>query len=177
MSRTDGLTLTGSTAGGNNVFVILLNPATATYTVDMIGTVDVTTDVDFSSGVYDFAGGNTDWNGFIPATEVLGGVFLDNNSPDLLLTPESAGLPFGTINTTANAGGVGGAGGSSGNNVGSLETFRIDFVTDLSGDPAGITYAVRGKSRSRFRRSLHGQWVDWHIRLDHREHRQFRGIH
>ena len=25
--------------------------------------------------------------------------------------------------------------------MGSLETFRIDFVTDLSGNPAGITYA------------------------------------
>ena len=121
--------------------MIVLNPATATYTVDMIGPVDVTTDVDFSSGGYDFAGGNTAWNGFIPTTEALGGVFLDNNSPDLLLTPERAGLPFGTINTTADAGGVGGAGGSSGNNVGSLETFRIDFVTDLSGDPGGITYA------------------------------------
>ena len=117
MSRTDGLTLTGSTAGGP-VFVIVLNPATATYTVDMIGTVDVTTDVDFSSGGYDFAGGNTAWNGFIPTTEVLGGVVVDNNSPDLLLTPERVGLPAGTINTTATAGGVGGAGGGSGNNVG-----------------------------------------------------------
>ena len=136
----DGLTLTG-TAGVNNIFVIVLNPANATYTVDMIGTVDVTTDIDFSSGGYDFAGGNTAWNGFIPVAEALGGVFLDNNSPDLLLTPERAGLPFGTINTTATAGGVGGAGGSSGNNVGLLETFRIDFVTDLSGNPAGITYA------------------------------------
>ena len=67
----------------------------------MIGTVDVTTDVDFSGGGFDFAGGNTAWNGFIPTTESLGGVFLDNNSPDLLLTPERAGLPFGTINTTA----------------------------------------------------------------------------
>ena len=86
----------------------------------MIGPVDVTTDVDFSSGGYDFAGGNTAWNGFIPATESLGSVFLDNNSPDLLLTPERNGLHFGTINTTANAGGVGGAGGGSGNNVGRL---------------------------------------------------------
>ena len=84
----------------------------------MIGTVDVTTDVNFSSGGFDFAGGNTAWNGFIPITESLGGVFLDNDSPDLLLTPERAGFPFGTINTTADAGGVGGAGGSSGNNVG-----------------------------------------------------------
>ena len=86
----NGLTLTGTTTGGTDVFVIQLNPATATYTVDMIGPVDVTTDVNFSSGGFDFAGGNTAWNGFIPITEELGGVFLDNNSPDLLLTPERA---------------------------------------------------------------------------------------
>ena len=130
----NGLTLTGTTAGGTDVFVIQLNPATATYTVDMIGTVDVTTDVDFSSGLYNFAGGNTEWNGFIPAIESLGGVVNDNNSPDLLLTPEIAGVHAGTINTTANAGGVG-AWRQLGNNVGTLETFRIDFVTDLSGNP------------------------------------------
>ena len=129
----NGLTLTGSTAGGP-VFVIQLNPATASYTVDMIGTVDVTTDVDFSSGGYNFAGGNTEWNGFIPATESLGGVVNDNNSPDLLLTPAINHRDAGTINTTANAGGVGGV-GAAGNNVGNLETFRIDFVTDLSGNP------------------------------------------
>ena len=126
------MTLTGSTAGGP-VFVIVLNPADATYTVDMIGTVDVTTDVDFSSGLYNFAGGNTEWNGFIPAIESLGGVVNDNNSPDLLLTPEIGEVHAGSINTTANAGGVGGGSGS--NNVGTLETFRIDFVTDLSGNP------------------------------------------
>ena len=91
--------------------------------------------------VYDFAGGNTAWNGFIQATEALGGVVIDNNSPDLLLTPERAGLPFGTINTTATAGGVGGAGGAPATTWATLETFRIDFVTDLSGNPAGITYA------------------------------------
>ena len=92
MSRTDGLTLTGTTAGVNDIFVIVLNPANATYTVDMIGTVDVTTDVDFSSGGYDFAGGNTAWNGFIPAFEELGGVFLDNNSPTCCSPPNAQGL-------------------------------------------------------------------------------------
>ena len=66
----NGLTLTGSTAVGD-IFVIVLNPTTATYTVDMIGTVDVTTEVDFSSGGFDFAGGNTEWNGFIPALSRL----------------------------------------------------------------------------------------------------------
>ena len=137
----NGLTLAGKTIGGTDVFVIQLNPDAATYTVDMIGPVDVTTDVNFSSSGFDFAGGNTDWNGFIPATEDLGNVVDDNNSRDLLLTPERLGLPFGTINTTANAGGVGGAGGDAGNNIGIAETFRIDFVIDLRGDPGGITYA------------------------------------
>ena len=101
----NGLTLTGSTAGGP-VFVIQLNPDTASYTVDMIGTVDVTTDINFSSGGYDFAGGNTEWNGFVPITEVLGGAFVDNNSPDLLLTPEIGDLNAGSVNTTATAGGI-----------------------------------------------------------------------
>ena len=100
--------------------MIVLNPDTATYTVDMIGTVDVTTDVNFSSRGYDFAGGNTEWNGFIPAWRRLAALFVDNNSADLLLTPESGGLPVGTINTTANAGGVGGVAAESGNNVGRL---------------------------------------------------------
>ena len=50
----------------------------------MIGTVDVTTDIDFSSGGYNFAGGNTDWNGFIPVAKWLDSlVFIDNNSPDI----------------------------------------------------------------------------------------------
>ena len=138
----NGLTLTGSTTGGTDVFVIQLNPGTATYTVDMIGTVDVTTDVNFSSGGYDFAGGNTAWNGFIPTTEALGGVFLDNNSPDLLLTPERTGFPSARSTPRRLPAALAALAAASGNNVGTRpETFRIDFVTDLSGNPAGITYA------------------------------------
>ena len=155
--------------------MIVLNPATATYTVDMIGTVDVTTDVDFSSGGYDFAGGNTAWNGFVPVSEALGGVFVDNASPDLLLTPEIAGFPSARLTPRRMPAALG-RWRQRGNNVGSLETFRIDFVTDLSGDPRRKQLRRRGKSRSRFRRSLHGQWVDRHIRLDHRQYRQFRSI-
>src|SRR4029079_3990100 len=126
----DGLTLTGS-ANNTQIFAIHLDPGTATYTVDMDGKVDVTTQINFSDGGYNFAGGNTDWNGFVPLGEKLdnpGAIVIDNNSPDLLLTPEVNGLPDGSINTTANAGGV--SGGANGNNVGSGETFRIDFVTD-----------------------------------------------
>jgi hypothetical protein len=53
------------------------------------------------------------------------------NSKDLLLTPEVNGVHASTLKTTANIGGVGG-----GASLGATETFRVDFVTDLSGDPA-----------------------------------------
>ena len=133
------MTLTGTTTGGTDVFVIQLNPATATYTVDMIGTVDVTTEVDFSSSGYDFAGGNTAWNGFVPDTEDLDApVFLDNNSRDLLLTPERLNAPFGTINTTATAGGVGGAGGDAGNNIGIARRSASTSSPTCAGIPAGL---------------------------------------
>ena len=122
----DGHTLTG-VAGPTTVFVITLDPATATYSVDMNDVVDSTTRVDFNSGAYNFVGGNTEWAGFTkPAVE---------NSPDLLLTPQINHQFDGSINTNANEGGVG-IGGNVGPNVGgAVETFRIDFVTDLSGDP------------------------------------------
>jgi hypothetical protein len=61
----------------------------------------------------------------------LGGVPVDNNSQDLLLTPAESGAHDGTVNTTATIGGIGG-----GASVGADETFRVDFVTDLRGDPA-----------------------------------------
>ena len=121
----DGLTLTGvAGAADTPVFIVTLHPANGTYTVDMEGTVDLTTRVDFSSSAFNFIGGNGDWTAF---TSVAG-------ATDLLLTPQINGLPDGTINSTANAGGVGGGGG--GQNVGSNETFRIDFVTNLSTLPS-----------------------------------------
>ena len=117
--------LTGVAGPANTpVFIVTLNPANGTYTVDMEGTVDLTTRVDFSSSAFNFIGGNGDWTAF---TSVAG-------ATDLLLTPQINGLPDGTINSTANAGGVGGGGG--GQNVGSNETFRIDFVTNLSTLPS-----------------------------------------
>ncbi|WDZ81077.1 type I secretion C-terminal target domain-containing protein (plasmid) [Ensifer adhaerens] len=126
----DGLTLTGF-AGATSIFVINLNPTNATYSVDMNGKVDSTTNVSFSGSGYDFVGGNAPWAGFIAAGETVSHP-IDNNSPDLLLTPAINGLPAGTINTSANSGGV-----SGGGSVGNGETFRIDFVTDLRGDPSG----------------------------------------
>ena len=117
----DGLELTGVVGAANTpVFIVTLDPANGTYTVDMEGTVDITTRVDFSSSAFNFVGGNGDWTAF---TSVAG-------TTDLLLTPQINGNPDGTINSTANAGGVGGGGG--GQNVGSTETFRIDFITNLS---------------------------------------------
>ncbi len=132
----DGLTLTAM-AGATSVFVVTLNPAAATYAVDMNAIVDSTTTVNFSSSAFNFAGGNAEWNGFVPTGETLGGTVIDNNSADILLTPETNGLHAGSINTTATAGGVSNGGGGGGNNIGSTETFRVDFVTDLRGNPAG----------------------------------------
>ena len=139
-SRADGLTLTG-TANGNPIFVIVLNPVNATYTVDMIGTVDVTTEINFSGGGFDFAGGNTEWNGFIPSTSrLIASVFINNESPDILLTPEIGGergarwsnpdqCQRGRRRRRREAGGA--------NVVAARgETFRVDFVTDLAGEPA-----------------------------------------
>ncbi|MGN7737965.1 type I secretion C-terminal target domain-containing protein, partial [Ensifer sp. 22564] len=125
----DGLTLTGL-AGATAVFVITLNPANATYSVDMNGKVDSTTNVSFSGGSYSFVGGNDPWAGFIGTGETVANP-IDNNSPDLLLTPAINGQPGGSINTSANFGGV-----SGGTSVGSGEAFRVDFVTDLRGNPA-----------------------------------------
>ena len=128
----DGLTLTGFTSAGT-VLTVTLNTAgaTPTYTTTLSLPIDVVTQVDFNDGAYNFTGGNLDWTGFVPNTETLGGTTLDNGSPDLLLTPAVGGVASGTVNTTATIGGI-----SGGASVGSGETFRIDFVTDLRGDPA-----------------------------------------
>ncbi|WP_394885871.1 DUF5801 repeats-in-toxin domain-containing protein (plasmid) [Mesorhizobium sp. AaZ16] len=126
-----GLTLTASTAAGT-VFQITLNPdgdpaiANDTYTLTMIGTVDGgASTVDFdASGGYNFQGGNNDWAGF--------STLANDNSGDLLLTPMVNGLPASTVNSTANTGGI--------NNsfVGPNEAMRVDFVTDLTGNNAGL---------------------------------------
>ena len=81
----DGHTLMG-VAGLTTVFVITLDPVFATYAVDMNDVVDSTTRVDFDAGAFNFVGGNNEWAGFIPAGETVS-TPIDNNSPDLLLTP------------------------------------------------------------------------------------------
>jgi len=117
-------------AAGVTIFTITLNPLTAQYTVDMDGQIDSKSSIAFNPTNNNFVGGNNSWGGFIPLTETVGSP-IDNNSKDLLLTPKEGGVNDGTINTTANTGGV-----SGGASVGSGETFRVDFVTDLRGNPA-----------------------------------------
>ena len=108
--------------------------ASDTYTVQMLGRVDSATHIDFNSGGYNFVGGNNSWAEFIPANETVANP-IDNNSPDLLLTPAVNHQNASSINTSATSGGVGS--GQSVGSVGNLpETFRVDFVTDLRGDPA-----------------------------------------
>jgi Ca2+-binding RTX toxin-like protein len=102
----------------------------------MNGTVDSFTTVNFSSNNYQFVGGNGSWTGFVPAGQNTistpnKGSPVNDSSPDLLLTPEVNGQDAGTVNTTANSGGIG-----SGQDVNGTDTFRIDFVTDLLGNPA-----------------------------------------
>ena len=148
----DGHTLTGFADQNLNgvydpatdttaIFTINLNLdkslaiASDTYTVQMLGLVDSATHIDFDSGGYNFTGGNDSWAGFIPANETVANP-IDNNSPDLLLTPAVNHQNASSINTSGTSGGVGS--GQSVGSVGNLpETFRVDFVTDLRGDPAG----------------------------------------
>ncbi len=126
-----GLILTGM-AGTTSVFVLTLDPATGTYTVDMNAPVDSISTVNFSDGTYDFVGGNGAWAGFVPDGQGFGEIPLNDDSTDLLLTPFGTAT---TINGNANAAGAGG--GAGGQNIGVGEGVRVDFVVDLGGNPAG----------------------------------------
>ncbi|MGL5812167.1 MAG: VWA domain-containing protein, partial [Aeromonas sp.] len=126
----DGITLTASTAAGT-VFIAALQPASATYQIQMIGEVDGgQTTIDFNGGGYNFVGGNASWAGFNTAA--------NDDSKDLLLTAMTSGVDGGTVNTSANTGGI-----SSGASVGANEAMRIDFVVDLTGSPvSGGSYGT-----------------------------------
>ncbi|MBN8244123.1 VWA domain-containing protein [Nitratireductor aquimarinus] len=119
--------------GGTTVFTVTLNPASGTYTVDMDGTVDSLTTVDFQDSEYDPIGGNTAWFGF--ASD-------EADSADLLLTPIPAGS---SLNTSDNLIGVGG-----GQSVGSGEGVRLDFVRDLTGTPNTGDYDDPGNQNHGF---------------------------
>ena len=134
----DGLVLTG-TAGGSIVFTITLNPdgdfagTNDAYTLNMSGIVDTKSDINFSEDTHDFTGGNTAWAGFVPTGQGFGQTPVPDGSDDLLLTPAGVGT---TINGNANAAGVSGGSGS-GLGIGSGEAIRLDYVNDLTGNPAG----------------------------------------
>ncbi|EKF20423.1 VWA domain-containing protein, partial [Nitratireductor pacificus] len=119
--------------GGTTVFTVTLNPASGTYMVDMDGTVDSLTTVDFQDSEYDPIGGNTAWFGF--ASD-------EADSADLLLTPIPAGS---SLNTSDNLIGVGG-----GQSVGSGEGVRLDFVRDLTGTPNTGDYDDPGNQNHGF---------------------------
>ncbi|WP_113152805.1 DUF5801 repeats-in-toxin domain-containing protein [Nitratireductor sp. OM-1] len=126
-------------AGGVTVFTVTLDPADGTYTVDMDRPVDAFTQVDFDPGIYDFVGGNDPWAGFVPNGQD-GNSPVDDNSRDLLLTP--IGASGSSINGNAASAGVGG--GLGGQNIGPGEGIRLDFVQDLTGDPAGAPADYQG---------------------------------
>ncbi|WP_319497885.1 DUF5801 repeats-in-toxin domain-containing protein [uncultured Cohaesibacter sp.] len=149
-----GATVPTTIASAGVVFYVTLDTDGAlastsdTYSVTMVGTVDGgATEISFTDGGYDPAGGNLDWNGFVPTGDVLtvpkkagDPQPVDNNSSDLLITPVATNPAtpsypyYTTINNTANGFGTGGGGG--GQNIGSGEGIRLDFVTDLVGNPA-----------------------------------------
>ena len=69
----------------------------------------------------------------MPTGQGFGQTPVPDGSDDLLLTPAGVGT---TINGNANAAGVSGGGGS-GLGIGSGEAIRLDYVNDLTGNPAG----------------------------------------
>ena len=62
---------------------------------------------------------------------------ITDGSDDLLLTPVGAGT---SINGNANAAGI--SGGGNGLFIGTGEGIRLDFVNDLTGNPAGLVISV-----------------------------------
>src|SRR5262245_21956207 len=132
-----GLVLTGK-AAGDTVFTITLNPdgslasANDTYTLTLSRTVDTNSNIDFNDGIFEFKGGNTPWAAFVPPGQGFGETPVLDGSNDLLLTP--AGTAGTTINGSAHAVGIGSGGG--GQDIGAGEAMRIDYVNDLTGNPA-----------------------------------------
>jgi len=110
---------------------VTLQPGSSEYTIDMIRTIDgsITEQeiiFDPDSGAYDFVGGNSRWAGFNDT--------LDNDSSDLLMTP----LGGKTINSSNNFLGTDNPFVDEGEGV------RLDFVTDLAGDPKSQPFSFDG---------------------------------
>ena len=121
------------------IFTIKLNldkslaTASDTYTIQMLGRVDSSTRIDFDSGGYNFVGGNDSWAEFIPVGETVGAP-IDNNSPDLLLTPAVIScLHAQLIQMQIEAASAAETALATAGNF--LETFRVDFVIGFEGRP------------------------------------------
>ncbi|HJS41506.1 MAG TPA: DUF5801 repeats-in-toxin domain-containing protein, partial [Sphingomicrobium sp.] len=132
----DGQTLTAKTgataelaeAGTGVVFTVNLNQATDQYSVQMFGTVDNLGEVIFDEANFDFVGGNETWFGIVPNDQGPDDTPVDDESHDLLITPTNET----SVNTSGILGGI-----DTGQSVGTGEGFRIDYVIDLTGEPAG----------------------------------------
>lgn len=130
----DGTVLTATkSSDSTTVFTIELQPSGSAdqYVVHIAQPLDATSNVNFTDGSYQFVGGNTAWAGFVGS---------GTGSHDLLLTPAVGGADASTINQSSVQYGVGSGnsiGLASPNNSATAETFRLDFVTDLSGNSAG----------------------------------------
>ena len=88
--------------------------------------------INFNDGTFDFTGGNTAWAGFVPIGQEFGGTPVPDGSDDLLLTP-AAQEPQSTETRMRLVSAV----AVAGLNIGSGEAIRLDFVNDLTGNPAG----------------------------------------
>ena len=119
----DGKVLTG-VANGVTIFTVTLLPDNAQYQVDMDGTVDSLTTIQFTDAAYDFIGGNKGWFGIVPNGQDSAPV--DDGSEDVLITP----IGGTSVNTSGILGGIG-----TGQSVGAGEGFRLDYVVDLTGAP------------------------------------------
>jgi T1SS-143 domain-containing protein len=122
----DGMLNAGDTA----VFTIELQPVGSpnSYTVTMHENIDSTTTINFTDTDFDFVGGNDAWFGIVPNDQGPDDTPVDDDSHDLLITPTNET----SVNTSGILGGI-----DTGQSVGSGEGFRIDYVIDLTGEPAG----------------------------------------
>ena len=90
-------------ASGTTIFTITIDQANSRYSIDMDGTVDAFTTINFSDGSYDFVGGNDAWAGFVPDGQKESGTPVNDDLQDLLLTPIGSGT---SVNGNANSAGV-----------------------------------------------------------------------
>ena len=118
---------------GDKVFTVDLNldgdlgTTTDSYSVTMFQQVDgATATFDTNDGIYDIAGGNTNYNFYTDTTGV---------NPTVLITPTEGGT---SVNTSAKDIGIKGGGG--GLAIGDNETVRVSFVDTVLGVPDEIAY-------------------------------------